>query len=308
MLPRPSFSDRVSESSELLSVNTTDLVSDLEKSGITSDSTGESLLDAPTTTIEDLVCVMEKGCANGIPNLKLKAAASILKGNSLAERKIPESQNKMPVIKAEEEKKTFAELLKEQRPIANWSDYELIERYAKEREHRIEQELNKRAKQQNFVVLKEGKFDPGKEEIDIDATLDLLKNARKRTNPSTIPHGNKFVQVYKITELNFDDRIIEFCPICNETLYKGFCEKCMSNFQGVGDDERAYVKLIVDSGNFSADSIADRRHMIISAKKGLEDLKITWPSLVKEFDELKLINNLPKLRLILNRPSTTIAF
>lgn len=304
MFPRPSFSDRISESSELLSINSKDLVSDLKKFGITSDSTGESLLDAPTTTIEDLVSIMEVGCANGIPNLKLKAAASVLKGNSLVKKEIPESENRMPVVSIENERKTFAELLKEQRPIANWSDRELIERYAKDREHNVEQELNRRAKQQNFVVLKEGKFEPGKEDIDIEVTLDLLKSARKRTNPSTIPHGDKFVQVYNITELNPSDRIVELCPLCGESLYKGYCEKCHSNFAGVGDDERAFAKLVADSDNFSIDSRADRRDVVISAKKGLDDLKLNWPSLIKEFDDLKLTGNLPKLRIILNRPAT----
>ncbi len=307
MSTNPSFTDRISETAELLSVLPKTLTEDLNKAGISSDSTGESLLNASTTTVEDLVGILEAGCANSVPNLKLKAAASVLKGNSLTKTTTP-NDNKMPVVQADADQKTLVEVLKEQRPIANWSDRDLLERYSKDREHQVEQELNRRAKQQNFIVLVDGKFfEPGKEEIEIDVSLDLLKSARKRTNPSMIPHGDKVVQVYKITELNIEDRLVELCPICGELLFRGYCEKCLSNFVGVGDEERAYVKLIADSENFSSESRADRRDVVVSAKKGLEDLKKTWPSVWKEFDKLKLLLRLPKLRLLQSRPSTTVA-
>lgn len=304
MASNSSFKDRVKESAELLSVEKKSLEEDLKKAGIENDSTGVSLLDSETTTIGDLEGILHAGCGNGVPSLKLKAAASILKGNSLTKTTTP-PDNKMPVVNADAQAQTIVEVLKANRPIEQWNDRELLERYVKDREYKVEQELHKRAKQQNFVVLipSEKRYEPGKEAIDIETSLELLKGTRKRVNPSMLSTNGKVLPVYKITELNPEDRIVELCPFCGETLYKGYCERCLSNFSGVGDDERAYVKLVSDTGNFDVSSFSDRKATLASAKKGVEDLKETWPSLVQEFDELKLTNSLPKLRVIINRPS-----
>jgi hypothetical protein len=117
----------------------------------------------------------------------------------------------------------------------------------------------------------------------------------------------KIVRVYRITELNPDDRIVELCPICGEILYKGYCSKCELDFSGVGDDERSYVKLISNSEKFNARSHSDRKAVHASASKGLEDLRTTWPSIAPTFDDLKLTNSLPKLRMIKNIPATQVA-
>jgi len=302
-----SFSDRISESAKLLSVETKSLIQDLKKSGIENDSTGLLLLNANTTTIDDLVSILESGCANGVPRLKLKAAASILKGEHL-EKATPFSKQKMSVIDASSQYQTLTEIIKANRPVEQMGDRELIERYAQDKENCIEQELHKRAKGQNFIVLRPGKYEPGKEEIDIDLTMELLKSSRKRTNPSMIPIEGKILPVYKITELNPQDRIVEICPLCGETLYRGYCDQCELNFLSIGDDERAFINLISESPKFNRNNFSDRRAVYVSAQKGIEDLKQTWPSLAKKFDELKLVNNLPKLRIIMNRPSIADPF
>lgn len=307
MAPLISFSDRIFKSTELLSVEVESLTQDLKKSGIEDNSTGLLLLDAETTTIDDLVGILESGCANGIPKLKLKAAAAILKGEQL-EKTAPPSKQKMPVIDASSQFQTFAEIVKANRPIEQWGDRELIEKYAQDKEGSIEQELHRRVKGQNFVVLKPGKYEPGKEEIDIDLTMELLKSSRKRTNPSMIPTDGKVLPVYKITELNPQDRIVELCPFCGETLYRGYCDQCELNFSPIGDDERAYINLVSESPKFNKNSFSDRKAVYVSAQKGLEDLKQTWPSFFKKFEELKVTNNLPKLRVIMNRPSVADPF
>lgn len=305
MASNPSFNDRVMKSAELLSVEKKSLIEDLKKNGIDNDSTGVSLLDTSTTTIDDLVDIIEEGCGHGIPKLKLKAAASILKGNVLAVTP-PKPASNMPVMSMEAVPVT--EIIKSLRPIEQQNDRELLERYSVDRESSVEQELNKRARQQNFIVLKPGKFEPGKEEIDIDLSLDLLKTARKRTNPSMIPVGDKVFPVYRITEMNIDDRIMEICPFCGESLYRGYCEKCHVNFAGIGDDERAYMSLIVESDNFDLKSFSDKKAVIASGTKGIEDLKQTWPSIVHEFEERKATNDLPRIKIIATRPSQADPF
>jgi len=197
------------------------------------------------------------------------------------------------------------EFIQANKPIGQMTDVELLTLWDKNREESIEQELNRRAKSQAFIVLKPGTQIPGKEEIDIEYTLEMLKSARKRNNPTIIPYkDNTFASVYKISELNINERIIELCPICGEILWKGYCSKCDSNFAGIGDNERSYVKLVVDSGKINTKTASDRKAVVVSAAKGMEDLKITWPGILKEFEELKLTGNLPKLRMIANRPAS----
>jgi len=298
------FLDRVVKTSEILSVEQKSIIEDLKIAGIEDSPVGIAILDSETTTIEDLVGVLKAGCGSDVPFLKLKAAVSALKGNSLTKTTTP-PERKYPVIDADSQIQTIAEVIKANRPLDQWSDRELLERYVKDREYEVEQLLHRRAKQQNFVVLvpSETKYEPGKEVLDINSCLELLKASRKRVNPSMLPIDGKILPIYKITELNPEDRIVELCPICGETLYKGYCEKCMSNFSGLGDDELAYIKLVADSHYFKDDSYSDRKAVINSAKKGLGDLKTTWPGLAQKFDNLKLTNSLPKLRVIMTRPS-----
>lgn len=273
----------------------------LSSIGIEEDEMGLKYLNSHVVTHEDLNNVLcehfeDKGL------FCVKAAAMYLKGDDPFEE--------APVVKpnnAESESsanEALIQFIQANKPIGQMTDVELLALWDKNRDDQTEQELNRRAKGQSFVVLKSGTQIPGKEEIDHEYTLEMIKSARKRNNPTIIPYrDNTFASVYKITELNLNDRIIEICPICGEILWKGYCSACDSNFVGVGDDERSYIKLIVDSGKINEKSVSDRKAVIVSAAKGVEDLKMTWPGLYKEFEELKLTGNLPKLRKIANRPA-----
>jgi hypothetical protein len=290
------LSARVSKASEVLGVTPDQIVKALQNEGIEDNPQGLLVLDAPTTTIEDITTILfsvDKGLSG--KTLKVKAAAGILK-DSGCERPKAEVTNAGSG-------QTIADALKSVRPIQQWNDRELLEKYVQDRDPEIEQELHNRANSRHFVVLKTGKFEPGKEEIDIENTLDILKMARKKVTPSFLPlEGGVVSPIYFITELNMADRVVELCPICGASLFKGWCEKCQVTFAGVGDDERAYVKLIVDTDDIN--SRHDRKDVVTSASKGLEDLKLTWPTLAPKFDELKLTNSLPRLRIINSRPNT----
>jgi hypothetical protein len=305
MTPKLPLSDRIEKVSKLLSVSAETLSKSLEEAGIKNDPAGLALLDAETTTSEDLVEILQS-CVPSAKKLQLKACAGTLKGYDPLSKneRIQYTSNTAPQTRDE----TVIEAVKALRPIQQWSDEEVLEKFSKTRDYECEQELNRRAKGQNFIVLIPGKYEPGKEVIDTKMSLELLRNTRKRTNPSTLPVEGTVLQVYKVTELNLEERIVEICPICGKTMYKGWCENCQVNISGVGDDERAFMKLVADSDNFSSDSMSDRKALVISAMKGIDDLKVTWPSLVKEFDELKATGNLPKLKIIGNRPSTADPF
>lgn len=275
----------------------------LSKVGIEEDDTGLKYLNSRVITSEDLVEIIS-GTFSERGKFCVKAAASYLKGvdpfdtSTLQVTKLDAPVTPNPTVDA------LVQIIQASKPVGQMTDPELLALWDKDRSEHSENELNRRAKGQPFIILKSGTNVPGREEIDVEYTLEMLKSARKRNNPKIVPYrDNTFASVYKISELNLNDRIIEICPICGEVLWRGYCEKCNSNFAGIGNDERAYVRLIAESGNFQTSSVSDRKAVLTSAAKGIEDLKITWPSIFKRFEELKLTGDLPKLRMIANRPA-----
>lgn len=56
----------------------------------------------------------------------------------------------------------------------------------------------------------------------------------------------------------------------------------------LGDDERAYIKLIAETDTFNANSFSNRKAVSAGASKGLDDLRRTRPSVVpvRRCDEL----------------------
>jgi hypothetical protein len=275
----------------------------LSSHGIAENDEGLKYLNSRVIGQEDLVEILQKSYA-GKGKFCVKAAAMYLKGEDPFGEESHEVKKSETSVSCDSSSAAIIEFIQANKPIGQMTDPELLALWDKNRDNTTEQELNRRAKGQPFIVLKAGTQVPGKEQVDFDYTIEMLKSSRKRSNPTIIPYEeNTFASVYKISELNLNDRIIEMCPICGEILWKGYCSACDSNFAGVGDDERSYVKLIVDSGKINNKSVSDRKAVVTSASKGVEDLKITWPGLFKEFEEHRLTGNLPKLRKIANRPS-----
>jgi hypothetical protein len=296
-----SIGERVKKVSEFSGIDEKEIFDSLTKVGIDDTDEGLKLLNSDIASVE--VLEQELSVLVRMPVLKRKAAIAILKGNDPFKKDPPE--RKVNVVAPD----AIAALTKALRNIGNMSDQELIDLYDRERDLSVEQEIDKRAKHQPVVILTGVMYEPGKEQIDLELTCDQLKRARKGyTIPSMIPgKDKKIVRVYRITELNPDDRIVELCPICGEILYKGYCPRCELDFSGIPDDERAYVSLIVHCEKFNRSSHSDRKAVHASASKNLENLKTTWPSIAPTFEDLKLTNSLPKLRMIKNIPATQVA-
>jgi hypothetical protein len=293
--------ERVKKVSEFSGIDEKEIFDSLTKVGIDDTDEGLKLLNSDIASVE--VLEQELSVLVRMPVLKRKAAIAILKGNDPFKKDPPE--RKVNVVAPD----AIAELARALRDIHKMKNEELIKLYDIERDLEVEQELNRRAKSQPFVILTGEQYEPGKEMIDITLSCEQLRRAGKGyTVPSMIPGPDKkIVRVYRITELNPDDRIVELCPVCGDILYKGYCPKCELNFSGVADDERAYVSLVVHCEKFNRSSHSDRKAVHASASKGLEDLKTTWPSIAPTFEDLKLTNSLPKLRMIKNIPATQVA-
>ena len=308
----PTIESRIKKAAEVLKVPQSEVEGVLKSEfGIESNDEGLMLLDAQTTTEQYLLDALNKLTW---PKLKILAVVAILKGRdpfSKVENAVQSTNDgsvkqppkdtliESPSVIAQ----TVVELTKSLRDPKQMKDKELLELYDKERDYEVEQELHRRANFQYFIVLKSSSDKSGKKDIDIEMSLELLKRSRRMVNPSLVRQGEIFVNVYRITELNPEDQIVDLCPFCNEITYKGYCEKDNADFSGCGDDEKAYIKLITEVESFNKASKSDRDAVLVSAGKGISDLRKTWPKVSRKFDELKLLNDLPKLRKSRTLPS-----
>lgn len=289
---------RFGRASSILKADFTDALKKvLEKEGITQDDAGLKFLDSKVATLEVIEDILKKGFPDA-GTIPIKAAAMYLKGEDPFDTTTSKEQS--PDMSSN----AIIQYIQANKPIPQMSDVDLLMLWSKNKDPETESELQKRSKGQPFVVLLPGKHLPGKEKLDVELTLELLKAARKRTNSTISPRNDgTFATVYRITELNINERIIELCPICGEILWKGYCNGCDSMFANVGDDERAYVSLVANSGRMNPKSSSDRKALVTCAGKGIDALKADWPILAAIFDELKVTENLPKLKKIADRPS-----
>jgi hypothetical protein len=273
----------------------------LEKQGIRKDEEGLRYLDSNIVSEKKL----EEIFSTSLPNtgfFLVKAAVLYLKGIDPFVPPVKEDKEK-EIREKDSGTDILLRYMQENKPVEQMSDKDLLNLWIEKREESMERELNKRAKGQPFIILKMKKTEPGKEIIDAEFSLEMLKSSKKRTNPSIVPYeNNTFATVYKITELNIDDRLIEYCPFCGETLWKSYCSKCESNLSGIGDDERVFIKMVVDAKKINVRTMSDRKAAIVCALKGIEQLKESWPSLRDRFDEEKLLGTLPVLKTLANRP------
>ena len=237
----PTIESRIKKAAEVLKVPQSEVEGVLKSEfGIESNDEGLMLLDAQTTTEQYLLDALNKLTW---PKLKILAVVAILKGRdpfSKVENAVQSTNDgsvKQPPKDTTIESpsviaQTVIELTKSLRDPKQMKDKELLELYDKERDYEVEQELHRRAGFNFFIVLKPGASDKdGKKAIDIEMSLDLLKRSRRMVNPSLVKQGDVYVNVYRITELNPEDQVVDLCPFCNEITYKGYCEKDNSDLQ-----------------------------------------------------------------------------
>lgn len=297
------LSSRCEKAAQILGISEQQVSDALVKAGIEQSDDGAKLLDASTTTESVLA---EEVLADLGPKLKRSAAAAILKGrdpfSSTEESSTATSSSGTTQTMAWDGTK---EALKSLVPVSQWKDRDVLEAFDKDRESQFEQELDRRAKGQRFIVLESGDEDAsrGNEPIDIELSLQLLKKTRRMKIPTIIPGNDQKVRpVYRVTELNIDERVVELCPVCREILFKGYCEACQINWQDVNDNARAYTALIVEEGMINTRSFSDKKALIGNAMNGVPQLRKAWPSADMKYRELKASDNLPKLKMVRSLP------
>jgi hypothetical protein len=268
----------------------------LSKLGIYNDDDSNVLLMSPDCTEGDARHVF---CENGEPNLpvvRFKKVWSILKSGA------PVAAVKATAEEKDEAAIDFGQLAADlktgfgaMKPIGQWTDAELMAKYAPDCPDEISDELNKRAKGRPFVVF----ADEVECTVDVEASLRLLKEARKRETPIHYKAGDALKRLFRAGD--FPTQVYFECPLHKGVLLlDGYCDECGHTWEGVDYDVRQFVRVIADNGE-APESGPSIRQLIAAARqcgreRGYAAITEDYPKVWAVFQELAAEDKLPSLK------------
>ena len=278
------FLNRVEQAAKVMQIPVSDLLKHLSVLGIDKDDKDAiSLLETETTCEGDARAIMVEG-KNAIrdgedrPQLvkiaRFKAGWSVIKG------------------KVSDEKESSVEkIVAALRPVRQWSNQELLEKYTPDAPSEVLDELKSRSKGRNFIV-----FDG--DNVDVDNSKKMLSIASRQETPNIyqLSDGDviKATYLYRVGE--FPMLWMEECPIqSNSVLVDGFCEKCGSNWKNVPNDKKVIVRVANDIGLLANSTQMD----FINIIKNVDSFINGWntvPKFLLKYKELIEESKLPVLK------------
>ena len=183
------------------------------------------------------------------------------------------------------------EVIDAMKPVEQWSDEQILLAYARDQRDDLEFALIKRSKNRRFVIVND---DGG---IDIDASVKMLKKARREEVPSMIvPPEGEPIKVYKVDQWNPVYRVRYESPLREGvTLFDDYCPESKQNFSGISDDCRSLIRLIKNEmGTLTRES---ERHIVkVARAEGEAGLAYIYPEVHEKFVDMMMVGKLPSLR------------
>jgi hypothetical protein len=253
------------------------IINKLKALGIYSDSESYDLLLSEDCKEGDFRKIFCEG-TDPIPLPRFRKIWSILREGSTSTTQKQQLINSDP--------STYA--LNILKPIGQYSDEELLKKYVSNNEDsESEKELRERSKDRNFIIFKNNK------EIDIELSLKMLREARRRVTTSVWNDGTMTYIVYKIGE--FPNEIYDICPVTGETLLDNYSEKLGINWGKLNLDARQFIWIMHDQG-IEINPLIVRTLTEVYEKDGVEGLKDLYSKIGLIYEDLKLQGNLPSLK------------
>lgn len=182
---------------------------------------------------------------------------------------------------------SIKQLVEQNRPIAKWSDKELIEKYA-DKNNDVRIELTVRSGSRPFLVYN----DDGT--LDITATEQLLKIARKQpTDEIAMVNGSP--KVAHRAGYYYEEAIDESPVQHGKCLVNGYCGASGTDWNGVETKMRQAVRVLVD--NWTTRPTISEFQAFREAAVTEETFFKKYPMIMKKFKELESTGSLPKLKI-----------
>jgi len=228
-----------------------------------------------------------------IPIVRFKAGWSILKGKAKSADDVASRINPDASLEA---------ILNAMKAPSQMKDEELLKKYGQNASTEIIDELNRRCNGRAFIVFSSVAQGIAQAAdsctdccIDIEATIKLLRIARRQETPSTYKLGEKIVRVYRLGE--FPMSYVEECPIYSDiVLAADYCERCMESWDGISYEDRIVTRVAKDMGAIDVSSLAKVHELITKLKAEGSKFLLSIPAVALRYEELKEDNKLPNLR------------
>ena len=218
----------------------------------------------------------------GYPTLRAKRVACILRG---------EDENSVAAPAAQQV--IVARLAQEDKPVAQWSDRQLVENLLPSHDQydEIADTLDKRAQGRPFAVY----ADEAKGEIDTDTTLKMLGFAKKGRSPVNFRVGNCLKKLYRSVEP--PNVMFVECPFHPGTLLvDGYCDECGQNWDGTAYEALQFARIVHEAGDAPEKAPDVKRFFKLAIEGGLDALRDEYEVAAMTYDEFALGGNLPNLR------------
>lgn len=275
--------ERIKKASEVLSVKdftekeiAKSLTEILDKIGVDDSEIGIQVLEAETTEFElfenefskskiktDNLIVQAK---DKIPIARLKVAWEILKGRDPFKKKDEALPNK--------------DLYAMLKPIGQWGDNELLEKYVKNGSSEIEDQLGKRSKGRNCIVFNEDRT------VNEEDSLYMLRKARQQEMPRTFQLRGNIVELFPVGA--FPENIFHECPVhSNKLLIDGYCDECGKTWNVNDYNKNVFIRLLTKHED------VDIR---LYRKLDFEELKNEFPKIFIIYRDLDDERKLPSMK------------
>jgi len=189
------------------------------------------------------------------------------------------------------EQSEIAQILKDQRPVGQWKDQELLDAYNQDCDPEVEATLKKKASGAPIVVF----VNEDEGVVDVEASLKCLRMSRRRDRmPDMMRFDGKLKRLYRVGE--FPSLVVYQCPFHPDViLFDGYCDRDDADWSAVSYEAKQFARLV-----YEADEQPRRHRGVLSfiavAEDGVEALKAEYPKIGLEFDELRREDDLPSLK------------
>ena len=187
------------------------------------------------------------------------------------------------------------ELIDRITPIGQFSDKQLLEKYNPTCDMAVLTELKVRSELRPCIVFKD------KESIDVELSLPLLREARRRDVPNVFKDGKQTRKVYRVGE--FPEDTYTRCPVTGQILFDGYSEKLGVKWE-IPYEALQFIALLVNQGvEITPLTARDLQREYLgdgTEPASMDALRDLFPKIAVTYDELKEIGELPNLKTTLN--------
>ena len=210
---------------------------------------------------------------------------AILKGKNGSEPEIEKNEENGIV-------QSIESFIKSNRSISQWKDGELVTALNPDCSYEIVDELKKRSNGWSIVAFE----DEEKEVINVEVTLKMLQQSRRREVPQMIRQNGKTYRLYEVGK--WPNAVFMECPLHEGVLLtENYCDECEVDYDGISKDALVFLRVLSNRGDINDDDKLRLKDLVKTAKEeGVKGLRELFPKAAFEYDDLKKSDELPSLK------------